>query len=102
MLFCPKCGSIMTPDKNKGVLVCSCGYEHKNNKDSKLKENIDNKKEVDVIEKEIDPSPEVEAECPKCGHNKAKFWTVQTRASDEPETKFFKCLKCNHTWRDYD
>ena len=28
MKFCPKCGSIMLPDKKKGVFVCrKCGYE---------------------------------------------------------------------------
>ena len=37
----------------------------------------------------------------ECGLGKARFWLVQTRASDEPETKFFKCEKCKHTWRDY-
>ncbi|MBI2108536.1 transcription factor S, partial [Candidatus Woesearchaeota archaeon] len=32
----------------------------------------------------------------------AYFWLVQTRAGDEPETKFLRCEKCSHTWRDYD
>ena len=41
-------------------------------------------------------------ECPKCRHKKAYYWTVQTRAGDEAETKFLKCEKCSHTWRDYD
>ena len=41
------------------------------------------------------------AECPKCGHRTAYFWLVQTRAGDEPETKFLRCEKCGHTWRDY-
>ena len=87
----------------KGVMVCSCGYEQEQSEGAKVKENIEDKSEVDVVDKEVeDPSPEIEAECPECGHNKAKFWTVQTRASDEPETKFFRCVKCNHTWRDYD
>ncbi|MEK6946569.1 MAG: transcription factor S, partial [Nanoarchaeota archaeon] len=35
-------------------------------------------------------------------HKTAYFWLVQTRAGDEPETKFLKCEKCGHTWRDYD
>ena len=43
----------------------------------------------------------VDEECPKCGHNKAFFWEEQTRASDEPETSFFRCVKCKHTWREY-
>jgi DNA-directed RNA polymerase subunit M len=39
--------------------------------------------------------------CKKCGNEDSYFWTVQTRASDESETKFFKCTKCGHTRRDY-
>jgi DNA-directed RNA polymerase subunit M len=31
----------------------------------------------------------------------AYFWTQQTRGADEPETRFFKCTKCSHTWREY-
>jgi len=40
-------------------------------------------------------------ECPKCGNKEAYYWTVQTRAGDEAETKFLKCTRCKHTWRDY-
>ncbi|MBI2112883.1 transcription factor S, partial [Candidatus Woesearchaeota archaeon] len=25
----------------------------------------------------------------------------QTRGADEPETRFFRCTKCNYTWREY-
>lgn len=93
----------MMPKKDKnGAFVCSCGYVQDNYEGSKVKENIKQEKGVEVVEKEEDPAPEIEAECPKCGHDKAKFWTVQTRASDEPETKFFRCSKCSYTWRDYD
>lgn len=45
--------------------------------------------------------PVTDAECPKCHNKKAYYWTAQTRAADEPETKFLKCQKCGHTWRDY-
>jgi DNA-directed RNA polymerase subunit M len=46
-------------------------------------------------------NPIVEMKCQKCGNKKAYFWTKQTRASDESETKFYKCTKCSHTWRVY-
>jgi len=45
--------------------------------------------------------PIVNEDCPECGHDKAYFWTKQTRASDEPETKFYRCVKCRKTWREY-
>tara|TARA_Y100000310_G_C20650818_1_gene799312 strand:- start:76 stop:345 length:270 start_codon:yes stop_codon:yes gene_type:complete len=41
-------------------------------------------------------------ECPKCANIGAYWWTEQTRSSDEPETQFFRCTKCKHTWREYD
>ena len=43
----------------------------------------------------------VKEDCPKCGHSKAFWWEEQTRASDEPETSFFRCVSCKHTWREY-
>lgn len=70
----------------------------------KIQETVHHAKEeknMDVVEKEVEAYPLTEAECPSCGHRKAYFWTVQTRSSDEPETKFFKCEQCKHTWRDY-
>ncbi len=39
--------------------------------------------------------------CPKCGQKKVISWTEQTRASDEPPTRFYKCLNCGYTWREY-
>ena len=105
-MFCPKCGSILMPKKdgNKKLLVCSCGYKTKELEQATIKETVIQKgKKVEVIEKgELETLPKTEVECPKCGHRTAYFWLVQTRAGDEPETKFLRCEKCEHTWRDYD
>ncbi|MFH1683020.1 MAG: transcription factor S [Candidatus Woesearchaeota archaeon] len=105
MVFCPKCGSILIPKKegNKRILACSCGHKSKDINQATIKEGKTEKnRAVEVIdERELQTLPKTEAECPKCGHRKAYFWLVQTRASDEPETKFLKCEKCRHTWRDY-
>jgi len=105
-MFCPKCGSILLPKKegNKKVLNCSCGYKSSDTGQTKIKETVKNtSREIEVVEKsDLETLPKTEAECDKCGHRTAYFWTVQTRAADEPETKFLKCEKCNHTWRDYD
>ncbi len=97
MMFCPKCGSLMF-SKN-----CSCGYVLKEESTFEVKEELKTKiDKIDVVGNEEDSLlPETDAECPKCKHNKAVFWLVQTRAGDEPETKFLKCKKCGHTWRDY-
>ncbi len=91
-------------DKRK-IMECSCGY--KSGKDEDIKTTITEKikideKKVEIIEKEdFETLPKTSVECEKCKNTQAYFWTLQTRASDEPETKFYKCIKCRHTWRDY-
>ena len=104
MLFCPKCGAILMPksDKGKTILSCSCGYKKTGGEAVTIKEsNISiEQKKFDVAEdKEI--LPKTDAECPKCKHPIAYHWEIQTRAADEPPTRFYKCEKCKHTWREY-
>ena len=105
-MFCPKCGSILLPKKegSKKILVCSCGYKAGKIEQSKLTETVNKKeREIEIIEKdELDILPKTDVECEECGHKTAFYWLVQTRAGDEPETKFMRCEKCRHTWRDYD
>ena len=105
-MFCPKCGSILVPRREDGkkMLVCSCGYKTSQVDKATIRETvIKSEKEVEVIDKgELQTLPKTTAECPKCSHKTAYFWLVQTRAGDEPETKFLRCEKCSHTWRDYD
>ena len=45
--------------------------------------------------------PTINIECPKCNNNLAVWWMLQTRSADEATTQFFRCTKCNHTWRNY-
>lgn len=101
MSFCQKCGSILVPKKENDriLFVClNCGYKET---PKKVTEKIENKKDVDVVEKDFEHLPEEKIKCPKCEHDTALFWTKQTRAADEAETTFYKCKKCGHTWRDY-
>ena len=86
--------------KDKNVMGCSCGYTDKQS--GKLSEKYDHsKKTVKVADENQETLPVTSEECSKCGNNKAYYWMVQTRAGDEPETKFLRCTKCRHTWRDY-
>ncbi len=103
MLFCPKCGSLMLPARRGGnkITACKCGYSSKEITPS-LKETI--KKtfpNIGVASNEANLLPKTDAECPKCHHQTAFYWMMQTRAADEGETKFLKCESCNYTWRDY-
>jgi DNA-directed RNA polymerase subunit M len=105
-MFCPKCGTIMMIKKHgaRRVLECkSCGCIDKSEEHMVIKEKTKAVK-IDVVDASADDNalPKTDAECPKCKNREAYYWTVQTRASDEPETKFFKCTKCKHIWRDYD
>lgn len=115
MLFCPKCGSILRPKEKAGkkFLWCSCGFitsleEAKSKEEEKMaeqKEETEIKKEPEIrrieIVKNIEIHPKIKADCEKCGNKEAYYWTQQTRGADEPETRFFKCTKCNYTWREY-
>ncbi len=103
MEFCPRCGSVLVM-KTKNMGCPRCGYSSKFKVKIKTSEKIGEKKEVAVIrdkDVEVYPIIDLDKPCEKCGNKKAYFWTLQTRSTDEAETKFFKCTKCNHTWREY-
>jgi len=101
MEFCPKCGSVLI-QKTKNAGCPRCNYSAKGKLKIKTSEKINEGKEIAIIKKkEGEIHPIIEEECKKCKNNKVYFWTLQTRAADESETKFFKCTKCEHTWRSY-
>ena len=88
MEFCEKCGGMIVIRNDKPVCA-GCGHRQKKMPKIKAGEKIVQKDSV------------VEIKCPSCKNKEAYFWTMQTRAADESETKFYKCTKCNHTWRVY-
>jgi len=108
-MFCTKCGSLMLPKKegNHKVLLCTnpkCGFKSKDMSIATIKETVAKPtREIEIVDDKADLSilPVVDNTCENCGNKKAYFWTLQTRAGDEPETKFYKCQKCGHTVRDY-
>jgi len=101
MEFCDKCGSVLM-SKVKNSSCMRCGNIVKGKVDLTIKEPINEGRDVAVVKKNIETHPIVDnEECPECGHMKAYFWVLQTRGSDESPTKFFKCVKCSHTRRDY-
>ncbi|PIN93631.1 transcription factor S [Candidatus Pacearchaeota archaeon CG10_big_fil_rev_8_21_14_0_10_31_24] len=101
MEFCTKCKSIIMIKEGKAVCA-ACGAKSSKKPKIESAEKIQNHESVAVInEKENNTYPIVEIQCIKCPNKKAYFWTVQTRSSDESETKFYKCTKCEHTWRKY-
>lgn len=107
MLFCSECGSILTPkeDGKKSIMVCeNCGFKSQEKEDILIYEKVHSDKKLEVVNEKEDVKvmPKIKQDCPKCNNKMAYFWTVQTRAGDEAETKFFQCTKCDYRWREYE
>ena len=91
----------------KTALVCrSCGKKKITTMKKDFKISITTQKaqeKIVVIDKKskVEMLPKTTVQCPKCDNNEAFWWMQQTRSADEPPTRFYKCTKCNHTWREY-
>jgi DNA-directed RNA polymerase subunit M len=109
MEFCDKCGGLMIPKKSgkRIILICrKCGKKKKA-KEKKFKISVSTEKKVGKIivveeRKRVDVLPKTQMTCPKCGNDEAYWWMQQTRAADEAPTRFYKCTKCGHVWREYE
>jgi DNA-directed RNA polymerase subunit M len=107
--FCPKCNCVLLEDRKKKVLVCrKCKFEKPlaGCGGQRFVETLTNKP-AELIVKDGDKSkdntlPKTKAECKKCGNREAYYWMMQTRSADEPSTRFYRCTKCDTTWREYE
>ena len=84
MMFCQKCGSILTlkgDDKKKKFSCQNCGYtpRAKSNLIIKEKVKLDKAQEIEVRTKKIETLPKIKADCKKCGNNKAYYWFIESR-----------------------
>ncbi len=109
MKFCPNDKSILIPTKRGGatVLKCpKCGYEEEITSDVKnkyqSKTTVEGKNSIIVMENVVNLPKTKTRGCAKCGHDEAYFWIQQTRAADEPPTRFYRCTNCGYTWREYE
>ena len=107
MDFCPKCEIRLKKNNSGSALVCpKCDYVKENIvKDDQVKLDESNsdftvmgKDDMNIV-KGLEST--IKIDCEKCHNQEGVWWTFQTRSADEPETKFYRCIKCNHTWRDY-
>jgi DNA-directed RNA polymerase subunit M len=57
--------------------------------------------EIDEDDQERSMPKTDDVECDNCGNGEAYWDTEQTRASDEPETRFYICTECDKKWREY-
>jgi len=110
MQFCKKCGTrlknmeMKVGDRSIIALACrSCGYYEPISK-TVSKPEVEEGATIKVIgdlDKSLQTLPKTKIDCPKCGNREAYWWMLQTRSSDEPTTQFYRCTKCDHTWRLY-
>ena len=114
MEFCPDCGTRLTPvakkeEEKRGLtLTCpKCGYKKKVERQPVAPAQIvehSPQEQIAVIgrkEQRLRTVPTVRIVCPKCGNTTAYVWQVQTRGTDESMTQFYRCTKCNYTYREY-
>ena len=111
MEFCETCGSMLEPKRVDGKVVMSCPKCGEVGELSKEKQTLTDKVQHSTEESMVvieDPDsfstmPIKKMPCPKCKKNTdTQYWAVQTRSGDEAPTRFYRCTKCKHTWREYD
>ena len=81
--MCNKCGTVKGADRAQHFTTDAKG------------------KETTVIAESSATLPKTTILCTECGHKEAYFVLRQTRSADEPETRIYRCAKCNHSWREY-
>lgn len=105
--FCKKCGGLMLPiqdSKDKTQLECrKCKAKETTKEAFVTTSEFIQETSIPVIdtEKQMKKFSTIAVECPKCKHIGAMWWMVQTRGVDEPATRFYKCIKCMHVWREF-
>ena len=108
MKFCPTCRTLMVVSRTGGktVLKCpKCGHEEEPSNVKMVEKSIVERRPGEapiVLAKSEEALPKIRARCPKCGNEEAYFWVQQTRAADEPPTRFYRCTACSYTWREYE
>lgn len=101
MKFCPNC-EVRLKKTDSGLQCPKCDYSEGQSGSTK-KVIQEERSEFNVLD-EADGKealPTIKIDCEKCGHTEAVWWMLQTRSADEPTTQFYRCTKCNFTWRNY-
>ena len=102
MKFCPNC-EVRLKKTDTGLRCPKCDYTEGDVTTTKQVKEEEEVSEFNVLEKSDgqETLPTIKIDCEKCGHDQAVWWMLQTRSADEPTTQFYRCIKCNFTWRNY-
>jgi DNA-directed RNA polymerase subunit M len=78
-----------------------CGFKkEKADYEAKITQKAKEDRETLVVDGKLDTLPKTKIRCPNCDHKEA-YWVIrQMRAADEPETRIYRCVKCDHSWRE--
>lgn len=69
----------------------------------KKEEDPSNRLNVNEEDDDETTRPTTQRECSTCGEEtEQEWWMKQTRASDEPPTRFYKCTECGTVQKEYD
>ena len=104
MKFCPKCEiRLKIIDQSTSLSCPKCGHSETQNKKIKKTQKENTKPDLNVLAENEgkETVSTIKIDCEKCGNDEAVWWMLQTRSADEPTTQFYRCTKCNHTWRNY-
>ncbi len=119
-MFCPECGTLAYPDPS-GSIKCpnyECGYNGSAENEVQMSDgsfvdvsqatSSSKAKTLKHLTEVIDDSDTHRGVlttktyvCPKCDSDEVFAELVQTRSSDEPETRILTCSQCSHGWREY-
>ncbi len=104
MKFCPKC-EVKLKNSDSGLQCPKCGYTKEEQVKATKKTIEEQEPDFSLLAFEgtegEESLPTIKIDCEKCGHDEAVGWMFQTRSADEPTTRFYRCLQCKYTWRDY-
>jgi len=102
MKFCPNC-EVRLKKTDTDLRCPKCDYTEGDATTTKQVKEEKDVSEFNVLEKSDgqETLPTIKIDCEKCGHDQAVWWMLQTRSADEPTTQFYRCIKCNFTWRNY-
>lgn len=110
MRFCPTCGKALIPVKKESGVVFQCrkcGYETQEDSVKVLVRKSGAEKVVTSsgMKDESNPLPTIQMRCGRCGNLQAYYWFAQTVGDhagldQERSTRFFRCTRCNNTWRE--